>query len=166
MEAAPRIGGQPLEHGVGDQQIFLGRDGVLQQAVGHDHICPMQVLDISQSLARELAVMDDELQLEDADVGAGVAGACRDGLHIAQPAMKSIKVRSSAAITSGVERPLMKRMASPSTCETSICPCTLRTIVSSSSCRIDQLWSTSVCATNVEYPEISASTSAPSCRPE
>ena len=48
----------------------------------------MQLLDISQSLARELAVMDDELQLEDADVGAGVAGACRHGLHIAQPAMK------------------------------------------------------------------------------
>src|SRR6266550_6250338 len=88
MEATPRIGGQPLEHGVGDQQIFLGRDRVLQQAVGHDHIRAMQLLDISQSLARELAVMDDELQLEDADVGAGVAGACRHGLHIAQPAMK------------------------------------------------------------------------------
>src|SRR5947208_989202 len=64
-----------------------------------------------------------------------------------------MNVPSRALTTSAVESPLMNRIASPSTCETSIRPARLRTIVSSSSWRIDQLWSTSVWAPKVEQPQ-------------
>jgi hypothetical protein len=79
---------EAFQHRVRDKQVFLGRDRVLEQAVGDDHVGPMQLLDRAQALPGEPAVVDDELELEDADVGAGAARTRRHGLHVAQPAVK------------------------------------------------------------------------------
>jgi len=49
----------------------------------------LKLLDVAEALARELPVMDDELQLEHADVRACAARAGRDRLHVAQAAVIS-----------------------------------------------------------------------------
>ena len=87
-EAPASLCGQPLENRIRDQEVLLGRHPVLEQAVGNDDVRAVELLDVAESLPREPAVMDDELDLEDADVGAGIARAGRDRLHVAEPAVK------------------------------------------------------------------------------
>ena len=63
MKTRPRLVRQAVENRLGDQQVFLGRDRVLEQPVGDDHVGAVQLLDAAQPLARETSVMNDELQL-------------------------------------------------------------------------------------------------------
>ena len=55
----------------------LGLDVVLQEPMDHDHVAADEFLATGHPLPGDQAVMDDELQVEPRDVGAGVAVALR-----------------------------------------------------------------------------------------
>ena len=82
-EGLRHLGGKSLEDCVGHEQVLLRRNPVLEQPVGDDHVGAVQLLDGAETLPREPAMVDDELQLEDADGRACGAWARGDRLHVA-----------------------------------------------------------------------------------
>src|SRR5207244_1621626 len=69
-ESRTHVSRQSLQHRVGDEQIFLGWNFVLEKPVGHDDVGSVELLHAAESLPGKLAVVDDELQLEDPDICA------------------------------------------------------------------------------------------------
>ena len=83
----------------------LGLDVVLEQSMDHDDVAADQFLATGHPLPGDQAVMDDELQVEPGDVGAGVAVALRRLADVAEtPAEGDVAVLDGVLEDRSVDR--------------------------------------------------------------